>query len=716
MAKEQEIKSIEPLSQTWRIMVLAINVLIAWVIYYFATGSFFPTGSGASVWLLAAMAYWLLHLVSAPFFLPPRDSLTTAISLVLLLAPLDFTRVPDFSFGLQMANAITIIVAVFVAVCALVSAFQQNTQLGKVTYRLSGVFGKGEILFTPSVLISALGFYQSEPGWMVIILGFWTFMIVARPVEHIIQIVLYLKGKQVTKSALDLSGSVLRIDAPNLVRITLEENTNNWTPENVHVAHLSGGKITYVLPLFFQIQNEQVIGTGLCCDITDGKKYESTVTGEVYSIDEEGLAETLGGILSGEERNGKVVGITVEGSSISNIKFQAVGGVKLEEGVVVFAYIRGKKVYYQILDASTNEESFHQNPYGVHIVSAAQLGCYDPNKGFEKYSWLPEMNQPLFLTSETEVHTQNLKENEFMIGKVPSTSFGIPVVLDDLIEYHTAVLGVTGTGKTELVLDIIREAVSRGRKVFCVDFTGEYKKRLADLDPVSIGLSITQGSDLETHLFAVETGTYGAPNEKRELKTFLDGIKPQVTTQIEDFLTSEDDLLGIFELAEITNTKATLRTTELYLSAIMNWARNNRKAKQIMIVLEEAHTIIPEVYSSGFDSETQWVVGRIGQIALQGRKYGVGLLIVSQRTALVSKTVLSQCNTYFTHSLVDKTSLEYLGSVYSSEHIKAIPNLKFLEFVAHGKAVKSERPLLAKREFDQEKYDASVALNVILEE
>jgi len=80
-------------------------------------------------------------------------------------------------------------------------------------------------------------------------------------------------------------------------------------------------------------------------------------------------------------------------------------------------------------------------------------------------------------------------------------------------------------------------------------------------------------------------------------------------------------------------------------------------------VLEEAHTIIPEAYGSGFDSETQWVVGRIGQIALQGRKYGVGLLLVSQRTALVSKTILSQCNTYFTHALVDKTSLEYLGSV-----------------------------------------------------
>ena len=149
----------------------------------------------------------------------------------------------------------------------------------------------------------------------------------------------------------------------------------------------------------------------------------------------------------------------------------------------------------------------------------------------------------------------------------------------------------------------------------------------------------------------------------------------------------------------------------MYLSAIMDWARNNRKAQQILIVLEEAHTIIPEAYGSGFDNDTQWVVGRIGQIALQGRKYGVGLLLVSQRTALVSKTILSQCNTYLTHSLVDKTSLDYLNGVYNSEHVQVIPNLRPREFLAHGKAVKSERPIVVRVDFDPQKEKASQALN-----
>jgi hypothetical protein len=128
-------------------------------------------------------------------------------------------------------------------------------------------------------------------------------------------------------------------------------------------------------------------------------------------------------------------------------------------------------------------------------------------------------------------------------------------------------------------------------------------------------------------------------------------------------------------------------------------------------VLEEAHTIIPETAGAGFDYDTQWVVSRIGQIALQGRKYGVGLLIVSQRTALVSKTILSQCNTFLTHALIDQTSLNFLGNIYQSQYISIIPDLRFLQFLAYGKGVRSERPLMLERAFDEEKAMQSNSLD-----
>ena len=74
--------------------------------------------------------------------------------------------------------------------------------------------------------------------------------------------------------------------------------------------------------------------------------------------------------------------------------------------------------------------------------------------------------------------------------------------------------------------------------------------------------------------------------------------------------------------------------------------------------------------------DTESVLERLSQIALQGRKYRVGLMLISQRTALVSKTILSQCNTFFTFNLIDKTSLDFLSNVYSNEHIETIKNLK----------------------------------------
>lgn len=702
---------IEPLNQAWRVIALVVNVLIALVIYRLATGDIIPTGSGASVWFLAATAYWLLTLVAAPFFLPPRDSLGTAIAVVLMLAPIDFTPVENFRTALLIINGVTIIFAILVGIAALVSIFQQNNIEGVICYRISSVLGKGEVLFTPAVIISALGFYQDNLGWMFTITAFWIFAAVIHPVELVIKIARYLQKVKTRPQVLELVGTILRVDDPDIVRVSLSKGSKSWVPNIVHFAHLSNGQATYIIPLFSQIQNDVMVGTGICCPIGNGVVPVNDI-GNVHVIKEDGLAARLGNTLSGENGANQIVGIVVEGSSIASIRFHVVRGVLLEEGTVVFAYVRGRKIYYQILDANTGEEKFQQSPYGVHIASATQLGCYSTEHGFEKFPWLPSMNQPLFLTSVEDAKNEKLKDNEFIIGRVPNTPFGVPVILDDLIEYHTAVLGITGTGKTELTLDLIRNALARDAKVFCVDFTGEYKARLVDQNPRSIGLNLTQGSDLEKLLFAVETGTYGAPAEKAALKTFLDKIKPQIVEQINDFLTNVSDNLGIFELAEITNTKATLRTTEMYLSAIMDWAKRNRKAERILIVLEEAHTIIPEAYGSGFDAETQWVVGRIGQIALQGRKYGVGLLLVSQRTALVSKTVLSQCNTYFTHALVDKTSLEYLSSVYSTEHIKAIPNLRFLEFLAQGKGIKSDRPLLARREYDAAKILASQSLNV----
>jgi hypothetical protein len=474
----------------------------------------------------------------------------------------------------------------------------------------------------------------------------------------------------------------------------------------LHTAAMSNGDQHYVLALFSQMQGLEVMGTGLCVAVLQ----EKIVLAEgdvIQSHSAEKTAEFIEN-LSGTPGS-ELVGFTVENSNIGILRFEVSAAAPLAEGQVVFVRQRGTDVFYQILDAQTAEESFDQNPRGTHIVNAVQLGCYSPDAGFTKYGWLATMNAPVFWAKARDFPAPVLEQREFAIGTVPSTNIGVTANIDDLVQFHTALLGITGTGKTELALDIVREAVKNGFKAFCVDFTGEYKARLKDLKPILPTPTAAQTSDLEHKLFAVETGTYGAGAEKAALKTSLTQMRATIDAQIKDFLIGNDGL-AILELTEISNTKATLRITELYLSTIMAWARQHRQARKILIVLEEAHTIIPETFSSGFDGETQWVVSRIGQIALQGRKYGVGLLVISQRTALVSKTILSQCNTFLTHSLIDQTSLNFLESVYSAQHVRSIPNLGRFQFLAAGKAIKAERPILLGRPFDQAKKDASDAL------
>lgn len=62
----------------------------------------------------------------------------------------------------------------------------------------------------------------------------------------------------------------------------------------------------------------------------------------------------------------------------------------------------------------------------------------------------------------------------------------------------------------------------------------------------------------------------------------------------------------------------------------------------IALFCDEAHLYIPERASA--ESMDEISVGIFERIAKEGRKYGVGLVVISQRPSEVNRTVLSQCN------------------------------------------------------------------------
>ena len=75
--------------------------------------------------------------------------------------------------------------------------------------------------------------------------------------------------------------------------------------------------------------------------------------------------------------------------------------------------------------------------------------------------------------------------------------------------------------------------------------------------------------------------------------------------------------------------------------SLQQW-RVSDKRHAVAIFCDEAHLYIPE--RSRGDAASEVSIDIFERIAKEGRKYGVGLVVISQRPSEVNRTVLSQCN------------------------------------------------------------------------
>jgi hypothetical protein len=300
---------------------------------------------------------------------------------------------------------------------------------------------------------------------------------------------------------------------------------------------------------------------------------------------------------------------------------------------------------------------------------------------------------------------KNYKEGDFVFGTIPNTQIKIGGDIFSNIYHHLAILGITGSGKTELTYDIISHLINKGHKVICIDLTSKYIDHLSELSPNNLSLTEDIIKELSEKLFDAETGAYGAGAEKKILKQNADKIRSDVNSTIEEFLKNTEKKLGVIELNEIANTKATIYITEIYLTCLLYYAKYHRDSfPGIVIVVEEAHTIMPESSTMGLaDNDSRGMISRIAQIALQGRKYEVGLVIVAQRTATVSKTVLTQCNTVISFTCYDDTSINFLSNIVGSEYAKTISNLSFLQTLIFGKGINSDKPIIVNIPYSDKK-------------
>lgn len=106
----------------------------------------------------------------------------------------------------------------------------------------------------------------------------------------------------------------------------------------------------------------------------------------------------------------------------------------------------------------------------------------------------------------------------------------------------------------------------------------------------------------------------------------------------------------------------------------------------VMIVCEEAHNYIPQNNGVAYRSSRK----SLERIAKEGRKYGLSLMVVSQRPSEVSETIFAQCNNFLALRLTNNADQHYVRRLFpdnSNGITDILPNLAPGECIVVGDAV-----------------------------
>lgn len=699
----------DQITKNTRLVFFVFTLLALVAIHRWLTGNWYPAESSTSfVFQNLILMVVLGSLIVEPNFTKPSDALVNSLAVLITLASVK-DRTTYILWGVNSGYALAVFVFSLIAIILgqkEESATSARNKAARFFYSFAIFFGKSNLIFSVTFLLSVFSFFNTQQKDFIVLMCFWAFLIVAKPIGFLSLLQrLGIKEKQTDHKQI---GEVISVTLPGSFRIrpfndvTLSQG--DWL-----VFKREEGAYLAVVTENYALNQDKIAQASIIKSLSSKERAELTTDG-VFRISSEDLSRMITDETFVKKAD-RFIGVVVENSSIGEIAFKVISRVPIEEGYILEALINGQSVLYQIVNAKTGVEQLSPDlKSGLIIGTAQQVGIWNNEKvRFDKFGWVPAIHTPLYLIDKSYKLDCGLKPSEIILGYIPNTNFPIIANVDTLITHHTAILGITGSGKTEMAFTIIQKMAGLKAKVFCVDFTGDYLAEFESLNPQKLAISSEHAKSLNEKLLAVETGQYGAGKEIGELEKFKSVLIPEIKKMVEEFIKSDKNL-AIFELSDIVNTSATIAITEFYLSQIFAYARQNRDRQQkFCIVLEEAHTVIPESQTMGVqDKYSKATISKISQIALQGRKYDVGLMVIAQRTANVTKTVLNQCNSVIVFNSYDKTGFDFLENYVGPSMISAIPNLKWLQGMVVGRGFKSGRPLIMEIPFKskfQEKQD-----------
>ncbi|MEM4500105.1 MAG: ATP-binding protein [Candidatus Woesearchaeota archaeon] len=308
-------------------------------------------------------------------------------------------------------------------------------------------------------------------------------------------------------------------------------------------------------------------------------------------------------------------------------------------------------------------------------------------------------NSEVLKASESDVRKfLKLNENGLYVGLLRDSS--IPVYLDaeKIVTKHLAIIAKTGAGKSYTVGVIIEELIEKGIPIVIIDVHGEYNTLALENDNPE-DLSLMPKFNITKKAYSQHIREYGnvnftnaypltlkdeftsnqlitifkdlnaaqqslifecmGTNNKMSLQELFFSLRNAESNKKWTILPIIEEILkyGIFssnyipynELVQINKVSIINlkgydpKIQEIIVFKILYDLFELRKTNQIppfFLIIEESHNFCPE---RNFGEKITSDI--IRTIASEGRKFGTGLCVVSQRPSRIDKNVLSQCNT-----------------------------------------------------------------------
>lgn len=706
------------------------SAIILYIGYYFSNSWQFivDTNNNLNTLLIATgLALILSTYITEPYFSKPVDVITRWVAIFLFL------------FGLDNKNCLSlynywICTSVFFIAVALLMillhGYGKFEKQQRAVVSLICTISRPEIVFTILYFDIVVSLFRYKPLEYPVLIGFGFLLVVNKPIVWIVKYltniftIITSKGKMI-----HYVGRVIGHESTDLYKVEIDvDNEYRQRPLNgklVYLENVRNGTVGIVLNerillgkkwldvLSLRDVNSNLISFDIASFMPlSGESSIFSKSNAVYLFDLESTDARIREVI---ERNlmfinfNSLVGTVWEGSTINKIRFNKLFTNQLQlergigEGTIIETRIANESVLYQIIDARTNEESLEfKDTHGFIIGTAQKLGQYDNEANeLNTVKWLPEIYTPAFLLSPSEM----VYNSRNFIGRLPNTNYGIPIKTpNELVTHNTAILGILGIGKSCLTFEILQKLIATTQvKIFCIDLTNQYSKSLPkyiDSELIQNELSAVSIAGLRAgNLIGNSANPQTWGNETLYKQTIEDEINSFVASNKRVLILNPDlhnvskaaSNFNITNKVDLTPAEKTRVISERLIVNASNLGETTEA--RYMIVLEEAHSLVPEWNSISNEGDKNATNGT-AKVILQGRKYGLGTLVITQRTANISKSILNQCNTIFAMRIFDDTGKQFLENYIGSDYSNLLPTLEERHCIAIGKSLKLKQPVI----------------------